>query len=71
MSDPVREYLKQKGYAQHVIEGGLQHLVSNWELVVNEIAQGYRSYEEEYLNDMDGRRIIEEVLRLGLPDQLR
>ncbi|MFY9554330.1 MAG: hypothetical protein WAV20_05145 [Blastocatellia bacterium] len=64
MSDPVREYLRNKGCAQHVIDRGLQGLVRDWEKTVESIEQGYKLGLDDYLNDMDGRQLIEETLAI-------
>ena len=64
MSDPVREYLRNKGCAQHVVNGGLEGLVGDWEKTVESIVQGYDLGLEDYLNDLDGRQLISEVMAL-------
>ena len=70
LNDPVKAHCKKKGYADFVIEGGLDYLVPNWERTVADIARGYSGWTKwEYLNDMDGRRIIHEVLRVATQDQ--
>ena len=63
MTDPVRDYLRAKGYADHVVEGGLEELVSSWEAVAARVAGGEAQQYDEYLNDADGRGIANEVLR--------
>ncbi len=68
--EAIREYCRQREYADFVIEGGLDRLIRTWELVVKEIAGGYRSMVYEYINDMDGRRIIHEVWPLASSEQL-
>jgi hypothetical protein len=62
MKDLIREYLEQKGCAEHVVKGGLEGLIETWEVVVNEVAHGYDLTLDDYLNDMDGRQLIEEVI---------
>jgi hypothetical protein len=64
MSDPVREYLRGKGCAQHVVKGGLEGLVAAWENTVNSVVQGYEFGLDDYLNDLDGRQLISEVMPL-------
>jgi hypothetical protein len=61
-NDPVRAYLARRGYARHVIEGGLEGLVRCWEFLVEDIVTDDVLGDEEYHNDMDGRRILEEAL---------
>ncbi len=64
MSDSIREYLQSKHYAKHVINGGLEALLSRWEWLVNSVAHGHEWGYEEWVNEMSGRRILEEVLAL-------
>jgi hypothetical protein len=40
------------------------YLLVVWEHVVGEVNDGYRALFDEYLDDMDGRRIIDELLIL-------
>ena len=64
MSDSIREYLQSKHYAKHVIDGGLEYLLKRWEWLVNSVTHGHEWGYEEWVNEMDGRRILEEVLTL-------
>ncbi len=61
MSDPVREYLHEKGCGAHVISGGLAGLVEAWERVVAAVAQGYSLGLDDYLNDLDARQLLAEA----------
>jgi len=70
MEDPVREFLRKHGAAQHVIDGGLAGLLEKWERVVEEVKRGYTLGLDDYLNDMDGRQILEEAL-VHAPDAER
>jgi hypothetical protein len=63
--DPVRAYLKKRGAAQHVIEGGLEKLVRDWQQFVQSVSEGYSLESEDYLNDLDGRQLIEEALAVA------
>ena len=67
--DPVREYLKEKGCARHVIEGSLTGLVENWEHLVISVGEGYALGLDDYLNDLDVRQLLEEALAVAAPDQ--
>ena len=69
MLDPVKEYCARRGYASFVIEGGLDYLVPHWERVVMDVARGYRLTRDDYLNDMDARRILNEALQVATPAQ--
>lgn len=60
--DPVEEFLKKRGCPEHVIRGGIRGLVGNWEEVVRAVEEGYSLGLEDYLNDMDGRQLLEEAL---------
>jgi hypothetical protein len=63
--DPVGEFLQKRGYPEHVVKGGLQGLTVNWEEVVRSVEEGYSLGLDDYLNDMDGRQLIEEVLPIS------
>lgn len=60
--DPVREILRKRGCPEHVIREGLRGLAESWEEVVRSIAEGYSLGIDDYLNDMDGRQLLEEAL---------
>jgi hypothetical protein len=63
--DPVGEFLRKRGCPEHIVKGGLRGLVENWEEVVRSVEEGYRLGLDDYLNDMDGRQLIKEVLHLA------
>ena len=63
--DPMRDFLEMKGCPERVLEGGLPGLVENWEQVVEEVKKGYALTLDDYLNDLDGRQIIEEALKIA------
>jgi hypothetical protein len=67
----IREYCERQQFADFVIEGGLDYLVTTWEATVREVVDGYQAMDLEYLNDMDGRRIIREVWLLASDEQRR
>lgn len=67
MSDPVREYLTARKCADFVIRDGLPGLVASWEATVASVAVGEEQCEDDYLNDMDGRHILEEALAAAPP----
>jgi hypothetical protein len=69
VSDIVRDYLRRQNYADHVVRGGLDWLVHTWEHVVASVEAGEPQYQDDYLNDMDGRRILEEALNIAPPDE--
>lgn len=47
------------------VNGPEIRLVENWEQVVDEVAKGYQLDLDSYLNDMDVRQLIEEVLSIA------
>ena len=61
--DQVRELLKNLGASDSVVRGGLEGLVSKWERTANELANGYNFDLDNYLNDVDVRQLIDDVLR--------
>ncbi len=69
MTDPIREYLRSRAYASHVVEGGLEGLVRKWESTVTYVSSGKPQEQDDYLNDMDGRRILAEVLQICSPEE--
>jgi hypothetical protein len=69
MADVVREYLRERGYADHVVRDGLGGLVRAWEATVASVARGEEQHQDDYLNDMDGRRILEEALEVATLEQ--
>jgi len=60
--DPVSEFLKERGCPAHVIRGGLMGLIDSWETTVESVERGYSLGLDDYLNDMDGRQLIEVAL---------
>lgn len=69
-NDPVRDYLEERGCGDHVVKRGLQGLVENWESVVRSVEDGYSLGLDDYLNDLDARQLIEEVLTVASTAQL-
>ena len=60
--DPVADFLKARGCPAHVIRGGLMGLIESWETIVESVEKGYSLGLDDYLNDMDGRQLVEEAL---------
>ena len=62
----IAEYLRKRGYADHVVRGGLAGLVKTWESVAEGLTRSNPAYimYEEFLNDVDGRRILRECMEL-------
>jgi len=63
--DPVRELLEKRGCPEYVVRGGLRGLTESWEELVRSVEEGYSLGLDDYLNDMDGRQLIEEVLHIA------
>jgi len=63
--DPVREFLRKRGCPEHVVRGGLRGLAESWEEVVRSIEEGYSLGLDDYLNDLDGRQLLEEALAVA------
>jgi len=68
--DPVRDYLRQSGAPYSVVAQGLLGLIENWERVVGQVLEGYPLTLDDYLNDMDGRQLLQNALDLA-PDDVR
>ena len=60
--DPVRAYLVEHEYGHHVAEGGLDYLKQTWDRVASDAESGATWFSEEWLNDLDTRQIIHELL---------
>jgi hypothetical protein len=65
----MAEYCRRRGYSDLVVQGGLEYLISSWERTVTEVETGYPGIVLEYINDLDGRRIIHEVWLLTSAEQ--
>ncbi len=70
MTDRVRELLKERDCPPHIVEGGLEGLLENWEQIAQSVEAGYALGLDDYLNDMDVRQMIAETLPLAAPAQL-
>jgi hypothetical protein len=69
MDDPIRKYCLEKGYARHVVDGGLDYLLKSWEKAATHVAEGYCFGLDDFRNDMDGRQILSEVLSVATDEQ--
>jgi hypothetical protein len=58
-SDTVRDYLRLRGAASHVVAGGLEGLLESWERIVEQVEVGYPFTLDDYLNDLDTRDLLE------------
>ncbi len=64
-SDPVRDFLRERGCPDFVVKSGLQGLVKGWENIVTSVKEGYKFGLDDYLNDLDTRQLLEEVLAVA------
>ncbi len=69
-NDPVRDFLQRNGEPYSVVTRGLRGLVENWERIVAQVLEGYNLSLDDYLNDMDGRQLLENALELA-PGEVR
>lgn len=69
--DPIRDYLRARRCGPHVVEGGLPYLVESWERFADEVEKGYDGSLHEWLNDADGREILDAVLDVANEDERR
>jgi len=67
--DPVRDFLREKGCGEHIVERGLEGLVETWEGIAQSVEEGYSLGLDDYLNDMDARQLIGEALVVAPPPQ--
>ncbi len=70
-NDPVGEFLRKRGCPEHIVRGGLQGLLEGWEEVVRSVGEGYSLGLDDYLNDMDGRQLLEEALAVAPAQEKR
>jgi hypothetical protein len=63
-SPEVREFLKGRGCPDDVVEAGIDGLITEWEHAVEQVNDGYPLGLDDYLNDLDGRQLLEEALDL-------
>jgi hypothetical protein len=68
--EAIQAYCAARRFATFVIKDGLDYLVPRWEDTTLRIKAGYNLTFDEYLNDMDTRRIIDEVWYLASDDQI-
>ena len=64
-NDAIRRFLSERGCPDDVVEAGLEGLVSGWEHTVGQVASGYPLGLDDYLNDLDGRQLLDEALDLA------
>lgn len=65
VNDPIREFLLNTGCPEHVVNGGLEGLVANWEKIVATVANGYELTLDNYLNDLDARQLLDIAFKIA------
>lgn len=65
--DELREFLRERGCPERVVERGLEGLLASWAMTVDEVSAGYRFGLDDYRNDVDARQLIEEALPRAQP----
>ena len=68
-SPAVREFLMSRGCPDEVVEAGIEGLLTDWEHTVEQVHDGYPLGLDDYLNDLDGRQLLEEALELLSPGE--
>lgn len=63
--DAIQEFLKERGCAAAIVEGGLAGLVEQWETLVTTIEEGYELGLDDYLNDLDVRQLLAGALEVA------
>ena len=62
LDDPMRDFIRRQGWAPHILRNGLDYLILRWGKIVSNVVDGKPQYYYDYLNDMDTRRILGEIL---------
>ena len=57
--ETVRDVLREREAADHVIEGGAAGLIEVWRKFVDEVEHGYEFGLDDYRNDLDIRTLID------------
>jgi hypothetical protein len=68
-SPAVRKFCEQRRFSRFVRDGGIDYLLRRWTRIVAHVEEGYRGIIEEYMNDMDARRIISELLPIASDEE--
>ena len=67
--EAVTRFLKGRGVSDNVADSGLEGLVTAWERTAAHVRAGYPLGLDDYLNDVDGRQLIEEAA-MAAPEAL-
>ena len=61
-TDPVARFLRARGCPEEVVTGGLVGLIEGWEHTAHQVQRGYPLGLDDYLNDLDARQLIEDLV---------
>lgn len=67
--DAVRELLKERKAAEHVVRGGMEGLVDSWERTVKSAQKGYALGLDDWRNDVDARALLAAANEVAHPAQ--
>ena len=67
--DAVRDLLKERKAAEHVVRGGMEGLVDRWEATVKSAQKGYEQGLDEWRNEVDGRHLLSFAMDVAHPAQ--
>lgn len=59
----VTTFLRQAGYPDQIAQHGISGLLEGWEKTVRQLEKGWELPWEDFANDVDARRIIDEIVR--------
>lgn len=59
--DPVAKFLRSRGCPPFVVDGGIERLLGKWEAVAAALSATWTFGLEDWLNDLDGRRMLDEI----------
>ncbi len=67
--DAVRELLKERKAAEHVVRGGMEGLVDAWETTVKSAQKGYTRGLDDWRNEVDARNLLAAAMEVAHPAQ--
>lgn len=67
--DAVRDLLKERKVAEHVVRGGMEGLVDGWEATVKSAQKGYTRGLDDWRNDVDARHLLSLAVEIAHPAQ--
>lgn len=61
-NDNINKYLKEEGYPDFVVKGGMERLLKKWEMLAEDLELQKDWYDYEYINDLNSRYIIQKII---------